>query len=251
MVGDLIAGLVSEVNYKGDPVGDLYRAEIAWVGLTRKRSEDRSRLQGGLVPVHGERTRPRHGSARGFAKGNSARDDDEILGVHIIGPMAGELIAEAVLALEYSASTEDLQRTMHAHPTLSEALHEAALNADKAGDRHSESLTRARQPASVGGAPLTKTRTHAARLPGGRGVAQDRQRGVERFGCVAPHRVRVLEQQHVTARRAPAEIRQAVEERVPVLAEPVRKRQRVGHPSQERRLVAAGREIDADGIEAE
>ena len=53
------------------------------------------------------------------------------LGVHIIGPMAGELIAEAVLAMEYSASTEDLQRTMHAHPTLSEALHEAALNADK------------------------------------------------------------------------------------------------------------------------
>jgi dihydrolipoamide dehydrogenase len=67
----------------------------------------------------------------GFAKVISARDDDEILGVHIIGPMAGELIAEAVLALEYSASTEDLQRTMHAHPTLSEALHEAALNADK------------------------------------------------------------------------------------------------------------------------
>jgi dihydrolipoamide dehydrogenase len=45
--------------------------------------------------------------------------------------MAGELIAEAVLAMEYSASTEDLQRTMHAHPTLSEALHEAALGADK------------------------------------------------------------------------------------------------------------------------
>jgi dihydrolipoamide dehydrogenase len=67
----------------------------------------------------------------GFAKVIAAKDDDEILGVHIIGPMAGELIAEAVLALEYSASTEDLQRTIHAHPTLSEAVHEAALNADK------------------------------------------------------------------------------------------------------------------------
>ena len=67
----------------------------------------------------------------GFCKLVAATDDDEILGVHIIGPMAGELIAEAVLAMEYSASTEDLQRTMHAHPTLSEALHEAALNADK------------------------------------------------------------------------------------------------------------------------
>jgi dihydrolipoamide dehydrogenase len=61
----------------------------------------------------------------------SAKDDDEILGVHVIGPMAGELISEAVLAMEYSASSEDLQRTMHAHPTLSEGLHEAALNADK------------------------------------------------------------------------------------------------------------------------
>ena len=48
-----------------------------------------------------------------------------------IGPMAGELIAEAVLAMEYSASSEDLQRTIHAHPTLSEAMHEAALAADK------------------------------------------------------------------------------------------------------------------------
>jgi dihydrolipoamide dehydrogenase len=67
----------------------------------------------------------------GFCKVIAAKDDDEILGVHIVGPMAGELIAEAVLALEYSASTEDLQRTMHAHPTLSEALHEAALHADR------------------------------------------------------------------------------------------------------------------------
>jgi dihydrolipoamide dehydrogenase len=55
---------------------------------------------------------------------------DEILGVHVVGPMAGELIAEAVLAIEFSASAEDLQRTVHAHPTLSEALHEAALAAD-------------------------------------------------------------------------------------------------------------------------
>jgi len=67
----------------------------------------------------------------GFAKVIAAQDDDEILGVHIIGPMAGELIAEAVLAMEYSASSEDLQRTIHAHPTLSEALHEAALAVDK------------------------------------------------------------------------------------------------------------------------
>ena len=67
----------------------------------------------------------------GFCKVISDAASDEILGIHIIGPMAGELIAEAVLAMEYSASSEDLQRTVHAHPTLSEALHEAALAADK------------------------------------------------------------------------------------------------------------------------
>jgi dihydrolipoamide dehydrogenase len=70
-------------------------------------------------------------AAQGMAKIVAAADDDEILGVHIVGPLAGELIAEAVLAMEYSASTEDLQRTIHAHPTLSEAVHEAALSVDK------------------------------------------------------------------------------------------------------------------------
>jgi dihydrolipoamide dehydrogenase len=67
----------------------------------------------------------------GFARVVADADSDQILGVHIIGPMAGELIAEACLAMEFNASCEDLQRTMHAHPTLSEAVHEAALNADK------------------------------------------------------------------------------------------------------------------------
>jgi len=67
----------------------------------------------------------------GFVKLLADKDSDDILGVHIIGPMAGELIAEAVLAMEFRGSAEDLQRTIHAHPTLSEALHEAALAADK------------------------------------------------------------------------------------------------------------------------
>jgi dihydrolipoamide dehydrogenase len=70
-------------------------------------------------------------ASAGFVKVVCNRATDEIVGVHIIGPMAGELIAEAVLAMEFRASAEDLQRTIHAHPTLSEALHEAALAADK------------------------------------------------------------------------------------------------------------------------
>ena len=69
--------------------------------------------------------------AVGMVKIVAHKDTDRVLGVHIIGPFASELIAEAVLAIEYSASAEDLARTIHAHPTLSEALHEAALAVDK------------------------------------------------------------------------------------------------------------------------
>jgi dihydrolipoamide dehydrogenase len=132
MVGDLIAGLVSEVNYKAIPSVIYTAPEIAWVGLTEEEVKKTGRAYkvGSFPFMASGRARAMEAPA-GFAKVIAAKDDDEILGVHIIGPMAGELIAEAVLALEYSASAEDLQRTIHAHPTLSEAVHEAALNADK------------------------------------------------------------------------------------------------------------------------
>ena len=132
MVGDLIAGLVSEVNYKAIPSVIYTAPEIAWVGQTEEdvKKTGRAYKVGSFPFLASGRARAMEATA-GFCKVISATDDDEILGVHIVGPMAGELIAEAVLALEYSASTEDLQRTIHAHPTLSEALHEAALAADK------------------------------------------------------------------------------------------------------------------------
>jgi dihydrolipoamide dehydrogenase len=132
MVGDLIAGLHSEVNYKAVPSVIYTAPEIAWVGQTEEqvKASGRAYKLGSFPFMASGRARAMEAPA-GFCKVIAATDDDEVLGVHIIGPMAGELIAEAVLALEYSASTEDLQRTMHAHPTLSEALHEAALGADK------------------------------------------------------------------------------------------------------------------------
>lgn len=132
MVADLIAGKVAEVNYKTIPSVIYTAPEIAWVGQTEEEVKKSGRpYKVGTFPfLASGRARAMEATA-GFCKIVSATDDDEILGVHIIGPMAGELIAEAVLAMEYSASTEDLQRTIHAHPTLSEALHEAALNADK------------------------------------------------------------------------------------------------------------------------
>jgi dihydrolipoamide dehydrogenase len=132
MVADLIAGHFAEMNYKVVPSVIYTAPEIAWVGLT----EEDVKAQGkaykvGVFPFLASGRARAMEQAQGFAKIIAAADDDEILGVHIIGPMAGELIAEAVLAMEYSASSEDLQRTIHAHPTLSEALHEAALAVDK------------------------------------------------------------------------------------------------------------------------
>lgn len=132
MVADLIAGRYGEVNYKVIPAVIYTAPEIAWVGLTEEQVKASGReYKIGLFPFLASARARAMEQAAGFAKIVAARDDDEILGVHIVGPLAGELIAEAVLAMEYSASSEDLQRTIHAHPTLSEAVHEAALNADK------------------------------------------------------------------------------------------------------------------------
>jgi dihydrolipoamide dehydrogenase len=131
-VADRIAGLYSHVNYDAIPSVIYTAPEIAWVGQTEEqvKASGRAYKVGSFPFLASGRARAMEAS-QGFAKVVVAADDDQILGVHIIGPMAGELIAEAVLAMEYSASAEDLQRTIHAHPTLSEALHEAALAADK------------------------------------------------------------------------------------------------------------------------
>ena len=132
MVADLIAGHHGEVNYKTVPSVIYTAPEIAWVGLTEEQVKASGRpYKLGVFPFLASGRARAMESTAGFVKLIAATDDDEVLGVHIIGPMAGELIAEAVLAMEYSASSEDLQRTIHAHPTLSEALHEAALAADK------------------------------------------------------------------------------------------------------------------------
>ena len=132
MVADLIAGRYGEMNYQVIPAVIYTAPEIAWVGLTEEQVKASGReYKSGVFPFLADGRARAMEQAVGFAKIVAARDDDEILGVHIIGPMAGELIAEAVLAMEYSASSEDLQRTIHAHPTLSEAVHEAALATDK------------------------------------------------------------------------------------------------------------------------
>ena len=131
MVSDLIAGEIAEMNYDIIPSVIYTAPEIAWVGKTEEEVKKSGRAyKTGSFPFAASGRAKAMEQTFGMAKIISSKDDDEILGVHIVGPMAGELISEAVLAMEFSASTEDIQRTIHAHPSLAEAMHEAALAVD-------------------------------------------------------------------------------------------------------------------------
>ena len=131
MAADLIAGEIAEVNYGVIPSVIYTAPEIAWVGKTEVEVKESGRAyKVGSFPFAASGRARAMEQTSGIVKIISSKDDDEILGVHIVGPMAGELIAEAVLALEFSASTEDIQRTIHAHPSLAEAIHEASLAVD-------------------------------------------------------------------------------------------------------------------------
>jgi dihydrolipoamide dehydrogenase len=131
-VADRIAGRYAHVNYDVIPAVIYTAPEIAWVGQTEEQLKAAGiAFKSGVFPFAASGRARAMESTAGFAKILAAREGDRILGVHLIGPMAGELIAEATLAMEFEATAEDLQRTIHAHPTLAEALHEAALAADR------------------------------------------------------------------------------------------------------------------------
>jgi dihydrolipoamide dehydrogenase len=131
-VADRIAGRYAHVNYAVIPSVIYTAPEIAWVGQTEEQIKAAgTAYKSGVFPFAASGRARAMEAAVGFAKILADRASDTILGVHIIGPLAGELIAEATLAMEFEASAEDLQRTIHAHPTLAEALHEAALAADQ------------------------------------------------------------------------------------------------------------------------
>jgi dihydrolipoamide dehydrogenase len=131
-VAETIAGQVSHVNLDTIPWVIYTSPEIAWVGKTEQEVKESGReYKTGSFPFAASGRAKAMEQTAGMVKIVSAADDDEVLGVHIVGPMAGELISEAVLAMEFSASTEDIQRTIHAHPSLAEAMHEAALAVDK------------------------------------------------------------------------------------------------------------------------
>ena len=132
MVADLIAGKVAEMNYDVIPSIIYTWPEIAWVGKTEEELKKQSvKYKVGTFPFAANGRAKAMEAATGMVKILAHADSDEILGVHILGPMASEMIAEAVIAMEFRASAEDIQRTIHAHPTLSEAMHEASLAVDK------------------------------------------------------------------------------------------------------------------------
>jgi dihydrolipoamide dehydrogenase len=130
-VAERIAGQSPEIDFTKVPWVIYTWPEIAWVGRSSEQLKDRDiKFNSGVFPFLANGRSLAMGSNKGMVKVLSDAETDHILGVHIFGPNASELIAEAVVAMEFSASAEDLARTIHAHPTLSEALHEAAMAAD-------------------------------------------------------------------------------------------------------------------------
>ena len=127
-VAERIATGYGHMNYKTVPWAIYTAPEIAWVGMTEKEAKEAGiECSSGKFPFAATGRAKAMEDTAGMVKVIADSRTDEILGVHIIGPHASELIAEAVVAMEYCASSEDLARTIHAHPTLSEAVHEAAL----------------------------------------------------------------------------------------------------------------------------
>jgi dihydrolipoamide dehydrogenase len=131
MVADLIAGKIAEVNYEVIPSVIYTAPEIAWVGKTEAEAKKAGiDYKVGTFPFAPNGRAKAMEQAGGMVKLIASKRDDAIIGAHIVGPLAGELISELVVAMEFQASIEDIQRTVHAHPTLAEVIHEAALAAD-------------------------------------------------------------------------------------------------------------------------
>lgn len=126
---ETMAGFAGHVNYDAIP-GVIYTfPEVASVGKTEEELQEAGvEYNKGNFPFSANSRARANGSSEGFVKVLADKNTDRILGAHIIGPNAGEMISEAVIAIEYGASSEDLARTCHAHPTLSEAFKEACMD---------------------------------------------------------------------------------------------------------------------------
>lgn len=128
MVAERIAGSKTRVNYDTIPWVIYTWPEIAWVGKTERSLKAAARtFRSGTFPMRASGRAVAMEETTGLVKVIADDKTDEILGIHIFGAQASEIIAEAVVAMEYNASAEDLACIVHAHPSISEAIHEAAL----------------------------------------------------------------------------------------------------------------------------
>ncbi|MCC9644434.1 dihydrolipoyl dehydrogenase [Rhodopirellula sp. JC740] len=126
-----MAGIGAEMNYEVIPAIVYTHPEIAMVGKTEEELKEAGiEYNKGVCPLGANGRARTLGDIDGRVKILADAATDRVLGVHIIGPRAGDMIAEAAAAMEFGASSEDIARTCHAHPTLSEAVHEAALAVD-------------------------------------------------------------------------------------------------------------------------
>jgi len=131
MVAELIAGHTASVNYDVMPNVIYTHPEVAWVGKTEEELKmDGVDYQAGTFPFAASGRAKAKGDTGGLVKILRDKANDRLLGAHIVGPSASELLGQSVLAMEFDATIEDIAHTIHAHPTLSEAMHEAALSAD-------------------------------------------------------------------------------------------------------------------------
>jgi dihydrolipoamide dehydrogenase len=131
-VAERIAGQHGHVDFNLIPSVIYTSPEIAWVGKTEQQLKEAGvKYKAGSFPFLANGRARALGDTTGFVKMIADAETDEILGVHMIGPMVSELISEAVVAMAFKASAEDIARICHAHPTLSEATKEAALAVDK------------------------------------------------------------------------------------------------------------------------
>ena len=131
-VGEIIAGQAGHVNYNVIPAVIYTTPEVASVGKTEDQLKDENiKYKIGKFPFLANSRAKVNNESEGFVKIIADEKTDKVLGVHMIGPHVGEMIAEMALAMEFGASSEDIARTCHAHPTHTEAIKEAALAVDK------------------------------------------------------------------------------------------------------------------------
>jgi dihydrolipoamide dehydrogenase len=130
-VAELIAGKPGHVNYNIIPSVIYTNPEVASVGMSEEQLQsDSVDYKVGKFPFLANGRAKVNKTTEGFVKVLSSSETDRILGVHIIGEQAGTMIGEAAVAMEFEATSEDLARICHAHPTLSEAIKEAALSVE-------------------------------------------------------------------------------------------------------------------------